>query len=569
MTDQNPNVNPDLQSQEEPFIPPILLLILAGLAFLVAIFRFLTQPAFEVVGIGALAVSIILLIAWALMAPNQVSDLLSGRFLRFGGTSILVTVLLVIALAVVYVLVRNANLRVDLTQKNEFSLTEESRAAMQSLGADPTIPSVRILAFYGSGQAGNRDRDSLLFQEYADASGGKISYEFLNPEQNFPLAQQYNITREGAIAVVPVDTTTSEPDVENAETINFLSQGDLTNAILKVAAQGNFAAYFLVVQDGAHQEMRVIKETLTTRYDWTVRDVSLIELTSPEGEFRLNDPVRDGEVIVIPGGSRPLAPNELQILQDYLNGGGDVIIFADNVLNDQGQSLATDPALNDYLFANFGVRLNRDVVVDFTQSFQSPLIPFTTNLDSQNFITNNGIGPNAAVVFEAPNTITVADTLPANVTVSRLAETGDDSYTKTDIAPLLTDDTSAFQAAIQQSDADASGPFVVAAAVENTQSGAHLVIFGSLSPGLDTFANLSGPSNLEVGFNSLIWTTGFNDFFRTITVQQPQRPQDQPIFVDQGSLSTISLFTQCGLPAIILIIGGVVLWNNRERRHES
>lgn len=565
MTDQNPNVNPEIAPEEEPFIPPRLLLILAGVFFVAAVFVFLTQGAGgNIILFGLLAFSVLALVLWAFMAPEQARNVWTGRTFRYGGASIVVTVLLLLAMAIVYLVVRNLNLRYDLTERDEFSLTEESRTAMQSLAADPTVPNVRILAFYGANQAGNRDRDTLLFEEYRQAANNKIEYQFLDPEQNFPLAQQYEISREGAVAVVALDET-GQPDTESAETINFLSQSELTNAILKVAAQGDFAAYFLVVQDGANQEMSAIKESLTTRYDWTVRDLSLVQLTAPDAEFRLGDPALDGEVVVIPGGSRPLAANELQILQDYINNGGDVIIFAAPLLTETSESLASDPALNEYLFANFGVRFNQDVVVDQTQSFQNPLIPYTTNLDSENFITNNGISANAAVVFEAPSSIAVVDTLPANVAVNRLAETSAESYTKTNFAEILTGEVTA----IDRVDTDASGPFVVAAAALNSETGAHLVLFGSLAPGLDTYGALSGAANLDVGFNSLIWATNFNEFFRTITIPQRQRPQDQPIFVDQGTLTTLTTLTQWILPIGILVIGGAVLWSSRERRRDQ
>ncbi len=566
MTEHNPNLVPNSSNEpeQEPFIPPRYLLGLAGLGFLIALVVLLTQPSFGVVGFGGLAFGIIALVAWALMAPQEAARTASGRALRFGGTSVLVTVLLLAALAAVYVVARNLNVRYDLTESDQFSLTDESRAAMQSLGADPTIPNVRILAFYGPNQAGSRDRDTLLFEEYKQASGGKIDFEFLDPDQNFALAQSYNISREGAIAVVALGED-GTPDVENASTVNFLTQAELTNAILKVAAQGSFAAYFLVVDEGAGSDMSLIKQTLTTRYDWTVRDLPLVQLTGPEAEFQLGDPTRDGEVVVIPGGRRPLAAEELAILQNYLNEGGSLIIFAQPILNADGQTLATDPALNDYLFANFGVRFNADVVIDRTQAFQSPLIPVVTNLDSQNYITNNNIGPNAAVVFEAPNSITIAETLPANVQVSRLAQTSAESYAKSGVAGLLAGD----EAALQRADTDTGGPLVVAAAAENTQTGARVVLFGSLAPGLDTYASLSGAANLDVGFNSLIWTTRFNEFFSTINIEQRQRPQDRPIFADQQTLRNISFITQWLLPFGLLALGGLVLWSSRERRREG
>ena len=46
-----------------------------------------------------------------------------------------------------------------------------------------------------------------------------------------------------------------------------------------------------------------------------------------------------------------------------------------------------------------------------------------------------------------------------------------------------------------------------------------------------------------MAFNSLIWTTNFNDYFTQITVQQQQRPQDPPIFADQQTMRNINFIT--------------------------
>ncbi|MCA9903495.1 MAG: Gldg family protein [Anaerolineae bacterium] len=563
MNDQTPNTTPETAQEQEPFIPPSYLLILAVIGFVGALIVLLTQPSFGVVGWGSLIFGAILFVGWLVMAPQGGRSPIRGRTLRYGGTSVLMTILVLVALGTLYVVARGMNLRQDLTESDEFSLSAESRQAMELLGADPTAPNVRLLAFYGFDQVSDRDRDTLLFDEYVAASNGKVSYQFLDPDLDRQIADQYGVTRSGAIAVVPLKD--GEPDVENAETMNVLSQTTLTNDILKVAAQGNFAAFFLVVDEGLGDSMSLIKQTLTTTFDWTVRDLPLTQLTSPEAEIKLGDPARDGEVVVIPGGRRPLSADELQVLEDYVNNGGDLIIFASDLFNEDAESLATDPALNDFLFANFGLRFNKDMVIDQVQAFRRPQTPVVTNLDSVSFITTASVLPNGVVVFDLTDSITVADTLPPNVEVSRLAETSADSYTKTDIASLLTGDPDA----LTKTDSDASGPFVVAASAENTQTGARIVLFGSVSPALDAIAQLSDQTSLTVAFNSLFWTTQFNDFFQSINVPQQDRPQDQFFVASQQQLRNISFVTQWLLPFGLLAIGGLVLWSRRERRHEA
>ena len=118
---------------------------------------------------------------------------------------------------------------------------------------------------------------------------------------------------------------------------------------------------------------------------------------------------------------------------------------------------------------------------------------------------------------------------------------------------------------IDQTDSDTKGPFVLAAQAVNSDTGARVVLLGSTSLGNDTYAQFQNIDNLAVAFNSFIWTTNFNDYFTQITVQQQQRPQDQPIFADQQQLQNINFITIFVLPFGVLAIGMLVWWNNRER----
>ena len=553
MAQQTPENN-----TQEPFIPPHYLLILSALGFLAALVVRLTQPEFGVVGYGGLAFGILALLMWVLIAPDQARAVLTGRTARFGGTSLLVTIVLLVALVGIYVVVRNLNLRYDLTQTDTYSLSTESRDAIEALAADPNAPNVKMTAFYSAAQGANRDQATLLFDDYVEASGGKLSYEFVDPERNPQTASLYSVTNAGQVAVARLNEA-GEPDTENAEVVPTVNQEGLTNAILKVSSSGVFNAYFLSVADGASDNMSVLKSNLTDRYGWNVEDVSLLELTSPEGEFNLNDPNVTGQVIIIPGGSAPLADAELQVIKDYVAAGGDLIILAGTNLNTDHVSLATAENLNTWLAQDFGIRFNNDVVIDNTQAFQSPLIPVATNLDSSSFITTNGIPfGQAALVFEVPSSITVSDSPPEGVTVESLARSSANAYAKTDLQAVLDNN-------LEQAEGDTEGPLVLAASAENTSTGAHITLLGSTSLGDDNFALFQGVDNLSVTFNSLIWSTNFNDYFTQITVQQEQRPQDQPIFADEQALRNINFISIVVLPFGVLAIGILVWWNNRER----
>lgn len=557
MSDLN-NLPEENGAEQEPFIPPQYLLILSVLGFIVAGIVAFTQPTFTVVGYGGLTFGLLALLAWGLLAPQQAKAVFTGRTARFGGTSLFVTIIVIAMLIGIYTVVRNQQWRLDLTESDAFSLTEESREAIAGIGADPSVPPVKIIAFTSAAQAGRRDQDSVLFDDYVQTSGGKITYEFLDVDRNPQQAELYGVTRAGQIVVAAVGED-GQPDAENATIVNFTDQEQLTNAILKAAAAGDFQAFFLTVQDNVSAEMSVIKDSLRDRFDWTVEDISLLELTGPQAEYRLNDSNVDGQVLIIPGGSQPLADQELQIIQDYLANGGNLIIFASNNFNDDFSSLATDEDLNNYLFENFGVRFNNDLVMDQTLAFQSPLSVIAPTLNSSHFVTSNGVtAGQGALIFDAAHSIQIAETLPENVTATSLSRSGADAYATTDYQRVLDGN-------IDELEGDAQGPLVLAAAAENTQTGARVVLFGSTSIGSDVFTLFQNVDNVDVAFNSLVWVTDFDNFFSQITIAQQQRPQDLPIFADAQTTRNINFITTIVIPFGILLIGIVVWWNNRER----
>ena len=569
------NQNPNMPQEQEAFIPPYYMLILAVVAFLVALGVALTQPTFTVVGWGALGITILSFIAWVFMAPDQAKAVFTGRTARFGGTSILVTVVFLAALVGIYAVIRDQNWRADLTQSDQYSLTDEGRKAISGFGADPKLPKVQMLAFYGASQASTRDQDTLLFEDYAKMSGGKISYQFVDPDRNPAQTTQYKITRPGQISVAKINDD-GTPDLENAQLVNFFNQDDLTNALLRVAASGDFRAYFISVDGGLKLAdtggtgLSLLNDSLTTRYNWKTQEVSLFELTGTDSKIKLNDEAADGEVMILAGGDKALTDDELKVITDFVDKGGSLVIFAapsvTTATNDQGASsvasnkpLALADNLSNYLYTNFGMRFVDDLVLDPSLSVQSPAIPVATTFSSTNYITSAFVPNSNGIVFQLPHSIEVAPTLPENVTVDELAKTSDTSFAKTDIQAVINGDTT-------QADTDPKGPFVLAAAAENSQTHARVVIFGSSTVASNNFASLgSGVVNLDAAFNTLVWATRFNDYFSTVTVQSSARPQDTPVFANDQVIRNANLLTIFILPFGVLAIGFLVWWNTRER----
>ncbi|MCE2488533.1 MAG: hypothetical protein J4G17_00965 [Anaerolineae bacterium] len=550
----------DKLSDDQPFLPPRSLLLLALAAGLAALLAFAVN-ADAVVAWGALGIAVLALLGWAFTAPQQVRAVLTGRTLRFGGTSLLVTLVVLAALVAIYTFVRQANLSVTLSESNEYALSSEGRAAIAAIGADPSLPQVHVTTFISATSAGIRDQLELLMAEYVSTSQGKVISEFVDLDRNPLRAEQMGASNPNQQFVTRLNAE-GEPDIEEGELLRFFSQDGLTNAILRNAVAGDFRTWFIEVEDGpamnasGPEGLSTLSLGLEQQLDWTNREVPLLDFTRPASALRLNDPAIDGEIMIIAGGSRPLSEPELAVLTDYLAGGGKLILLAAPGLETGRAPLAADAALGDWLHQHFSLRFRNDMVLDRSQAFQNPLYPVSTELDTSHRITQP-YSRGFALVFEAPHSIEIADAPPTSVTVTTLASSSADSYNMTDFSAVL-------EGNIEPEETSLTGPLVLAAAAENSETGARVVLFGSTSMLANGFTGINGVANFDVAVDSIFWATDFEDWFSQVNIQSAARPQDAPLFADAQSIALINVITTLLLPFGILAIGALVWFNNRE-----
>lgn len=563
------DTNLDPQETHDPIIPPQILLYVALFGFAVALAVAFTQPTFTIVGAGGLGIAVMSLLGYAILNPQSLRAFLTGRALRYGGTSLFVTILVLTALVMLYIAIRGRGWQTDITETQTFSLTEVSEGAIQALGADPNLPQVKLVAFYGNTSAGRRDRDTVLFDQYVNASNGKVSYEFINPEREPLISQQYEVTRDGQIAVVRLNEDGS-PDLENKENIAVLSQDALTNAILRVASTGDFRAYFLGVEGGMELNrtennlntgLTGIRDELVDRFKWTVEQITVVDILS--GTVDLQDAVADGIVLLVPGGTEPLNDEALAVVTDYLDAGGDALIFADAGITEDGISLATSDNFTAYLNENYGASFSRDIVLDPTQTLRgSPLSIFTDSMDTTHTVTARMAEGDISFVFNIAHPLNLTETAPENVTVTPIISSGPSSYIKS-MADVLAENQA-------QTENDTAGSFPLAVAAENTATGSRVILVGSTSILLDRYSQFLGVGNLTLVFNSVVWATRFDEYFTGIQqVPRPVTEQSQPLNATTAELSTINFVTVIMIPFGILLIGLLVWWAGRERAQDD
>lgn len=561
----SPEMNPTTTEPERsaPLFPPGYLLLLSAAGFLLALFHGLTQPAFGVAGWGGLGVGVLTLFAWALMSPEQARSLLTGRAAQFGGTAVIVTVVFLVALVVIYVVIRGLGIRQDMSNFEVFSLTDQARDIVRTLANDPTTPPMKIIGFFSAQKAASQDRISVLLDDFVQTSGGRITYEFINPDRQPQIATQYE-ARDGDFFVVPLDEA-GVAVVDSKEKASGSDQQQLLDAMVKASSSGDFRFYFPRFADGldfddtSETGGSILKNDLVESYGWTAEEISFFDpnnvLVKPP------ETAPDGQVLVIPGGSTPLNDDELKVITDYLDKGGDMVLFAG--INPDGEvSLATAENLGNYLFEKYGVRFRNDIVYDLNNAVNSPFIFIAAGFSADHFITSGYSEDSDALLFTLAHSIEIAPEALPDVKVTIISTTTSAGFSK----PALDPNRELTQDDLTPNDDDPQGEIPVAAAVENTKTGSRIVLFGSESIAQNAYRQLDprGIRNTDAARRALFWTAGYEQY-RQIPSLELVRPQQVPLIVTATEMNTINLITILILPFGVLGFGILQWWLRRER----
>lgn len=571
MTTPEQHTHEDMQ--DAPIIPSWVFLAVAALGLLVVVGVLFLESTFTVIGWAGLAITIVALVVWALMFPEEVLRLIKGRSLTYGGLGILVSIFLIVVASLIYSVIKSRNWLYDFGERDIYSLDTQVRDVLEAMSDDPSIPTVELLGFFPFSQAGERDRVEVLLQDMVNTSEGKVAgYTFVDPNLE-PLRTETYLGENGsqrlpAIVVTKIDPATGEPSTTDFEVANLPRQLQIINAILSLSVEGDFRAYVLDLEGGLD-----ITDTSDEGADglvsdldeWTVESVNPLRLASPNPPVTLNDPTANAEIMILPGGTQVLSAAEIAMLNDYVAGGGDLFILGDINTEDSFTTAQADDFSN-FLWDNFGIRLRNDLVID-------PKEPLTEN-GRRYFVNNYGTHPATSgldasagdvIVVESPHSVEISETPPANVTVTVLLSTSDEGYAKADVD--FTRDLSLDELAFVDG-SDLSGEIPLAVAAENTVTGARVVLFGSADLLLNEWRPYGNIESPEFAEGIILWASEAQNFSEIVRELVPEpNQQDAPMSILDSQVRWISFISLFVLPFGMLIIGFLVWWSQRPQRH--
>jgi ABC-type uncharacterized transport system involved in gliding motility auxiliary subunit len=505
----------------------IIGLYLAGIATLVSLGLYIIQRQMSLALQISLALIVIGLALYALLDPDKIRQMLTGRQARYGSNAlILILAFIGIVVAINYLIYHNPK-SWDLTEDKQHTLAPETLNTLQSLPEKVTAQ-----AFYS--QRSPTTSAEQLLEQFKDNSDGKFDYEFINPEENPLAAQQAKVTQDGTIVLTM--GASQQP-------VRYASEQELTGSLVRLMNPASQTVYFLTghgeynPEDQGDQSYSMVKRTLESK-NYTVKVLNLLtENKIPE----------DAQAIIIAGPRQPISQAEVDLLKEYLAKGGSLIPMLEPIpVTDFGD--AADP-LAEYLLNDWGIQLSKDIVVDLTS--QQPFAPYAAAY-GRHAITESI--QNTSTQFPTARSVRAAAASGASLV--ELVLTSQQSWAETSLEGIADG-----SAKIQYDEGqDSIGPVPLAIAAENFENKARLVVFGDSDFAID--ANFSAYANGDLIVNAVDWAVGQENLISLTPKNQTTRMLLSP---NQTMMNLIFLGTVIILPGLALL-GGLVVFFQRRRR---
>ena len=248
-----------------------------------------------------------LVLLYSLGQWRQIVAWFGHRNARYGTlASVSVLVGLGILVAANYLATRQ-NKRWDLTENQQFTLSDQTVKLLQGL----TAP-VKFVVFDRNTNF-ERFRTRLTNYEY---NSRQVSTEYIDPDQRPVQAKEYEIQQYGTVVVEYMG---------RRERVTTDAEQDITNALIKVLNPSKKKVYFL----GGHGE-KSTADSERTGYS-QIADA----LKRDNYEFdklvlaQTNEIPADATVLVSAGPRTDLLEQEVPLLRDYLNKSGKLLVLLD------------------------------------------------------------------------------------------------------------------------------------------------------------------------------------------------------------------------------------------------
>lgn len=472
-----------------------------------------------------LIAGVALLVAYAVLDPTSLRDLVSSRQSRFGTLSVLVTGLVMGLLVMGNVLVSRDSRALDLTRTQANTLAPKSIAVAGQLDSE-----LQIILFFARTDSGLSDLQALVARYQAASPRIRFSVvdPYLNPEQ----VRALNVQAPQTVALQYHGKTSLLNSGQQSEQ-------DITAAILKLESNQTPVVCWTIgdgerdlkdtgsIQGYSEAAQQIVKDNYTTK------DLLLSQSEAIPSECG---------VVVLMGPSKGLSDAGTRALTSYLAAGGKLLLALDPWLD-----AATTTRYNE-LLKPFAVGFTGGLVVDPDAAHSASNDPTTPA------VTQYGRSPIVRDLNNRVSFFPVSDGINATgnseESVVQVARSSDLSF-------LIQDPRQDLK---QQPGKDRAGPQVLMATVEKAPPGGRkqrIVLLGSSSVG-ENRALASSVVNTQLLTGSLDWLSEQESL-----ISIPPKAGRNPSLTLTQEQQNLNVFITMLLLPVLVVAGGLVVWARR------
>lgn len=515
-----------------------LVAVLGLLALLIGFVVMLLLPAIRYTAWGVLALGILLLVTAFIIDFRQVSRALTGRRGRFGlSTTVMTSVFIGIILFVNAISIGNYH-RFDVTGLSQFTLASQTKETLSKLETP-----VQVMAFYIPGELTGEYSVNLLeeYQNYTD----QLSIESIDPAEYPDTAREYGTTLIPAEFRYPTIVFEGEsgrrmvfwPEfatVVEEQIIPVEAEHAFTSAILQVTGTVQRKVYFLTGhgESDIYSDYSYVREELLDNL-FKVATLNLLATPSiPE----------DTAALVIAGPQQSLTSSEVDIIQDYLEGGGRVLML----INPNPQ-----PEIKQ-LLSSWGVKIEDGTVID-PSSYVSPNKNTPLVTGGRNFL---GL---PKIYFPGATAIIPQEEVAGNIEMLPLVVTSRESWLERDFNLL---EESEFNEGIDRKGPLALSVIITAPLIDEAgeideEQGTTLIVIGD--------SDFASDEHFYSGNNSDLFLSTVNELASGTEIVSIERKvlSFRTLIVDKEQERFINYSSIGLLPLLVLVIGAVIWWRRR------
>lgn len=465
-----------------------------------------------------IGVAILGMALFVALDPQSILDSFKGRQAKYSSNATILTLAVIGILVIVNLFIYNNDVSWDLTEDKVNTLSPESLETLQDLD----LP-VYAQAFYSASTA--TDAADKVLSNFKRNSNGMFDYEFIDPYQSPIIANEAGITRDQTIVL---------STGEQSEPLSYLSEENLLNGIVKLQNPETTVVYVLTGhgEDDFFETGDFSMTSLRTALEAKNYDIEALNLVAspsiPE----------DAKAIIIAAPQVLLDPSEIDLLSTYLDSGGSLVLFSEPPLLTQVEDPGSDP-LWTYLQENWGIILGDNLVIDLSVD---PVELAVADQYAEHPITDEIQG----YITFYPTSHSVDFEPVDGISANDLVLTTSQSWAETDMEGIN-------QGQVAFDDTDTLGPINLVTALENTATGARVVVVGDSDFASDSYIDAYGNRDLSVSI--VDWASANENLINLTTAESTSRVLVPPTRGVQILIIGVGLV---GLPLLITAIGIIV-----------